>query len=86
MRHQRDTQLPKGIPNHIYSFPEQYGAEDCGNYFVTTVEWGELGHWGELGQNFSESSLCYCSLRDTGVKWDRNLVHRDPCDCLLMLV
>ena len=28
-RHQRDTQLPKGIPNHLYSFPEQYGAEDC---------------------------------------------------------
>ena len=30
VRHQRDAQMPKGIPNHLYSFPEQYGAEDCG--------------------------------------------------------
>ena len=25
-------------------------------------------------------------LRDTGVNWDRNLVHCDPCDCSLMLI
>lgn len=24
------SQMPKGIPSHLYSFPEQYGAEDCG--------------------------------------------------------
>ncbi|XP_068674224.1 uncharacterized protein [Montipora foliosa] len=30
VRHQRDAQMPKGIPSHLYSFPEQYGAEDCG--------------------------------------------------------
>ncbi|XP_028412940.1 uncharacterized protein LOC114535818 [Dendronephthya gigantea] len=30
VRYQRHTQLPKGIPNHLYSFPQQYGAEDCG--------------------------------------------------------
>ena len=30
VRHQRDAQMPKGIPNHLYAFPEQYGAEDCG--------------------------------------------------------
>ena len=37
VRHQRDSQLPKGLPNHIYSFPEEYGAENCANYFVTML-------------------------------------------------
>ena len=32
IRAQKDTVLPDGIPNHIfYSFPEQYGLEECGN-------------------------------------------------------
>ena len=26
----QDTILPGGIPNHMYSFPEQYGPEECG--------------------------------------------------------
>ena len=30
IRVQKDTFLPAGIPNHIYSFPEQYGLEECG--------------------------------------------------------
>ena len=30
VRHQKDAQTPKGIPNHLYSFPDQYGAEECG--------------------------------------------------------
>lgn len=30
IRKQKDAQLPKGIPNHVYHFPEKYGAEDCG--------------------------------------------------------
>ena len=32
IRHQKDAQLPKGIPNHVYCFPEKYGAEECGMY------------------------------------------------------
>lgn len=32
IRQQRDPQLPKGIPNHVYHFPERYGAEECGMY------------------------------------------------------
>ena len=31
IRAQKDTVLPDGVPNHIYSFPEQYGLEKCGN-------------------------------------------------------
>jgi hypothetical protein len=31
IRAQKDTILPDGVPNHIYSFPEQYGLEECGN-------------------------------------------------------
>ena len=27
---QKEAQMPKGIPNHLYSFPENYGAEECG--------------------------------------------------------
>ena len=30
VKSQKDAQVPKGIPNHLYSFPRQYGAEDCG--------------------------------------------------------
>ena len=30
IRKQRDTLLPDGVPNHIYSFPEEYGLEECG--------------------------------------------------------
>ena len=28
---QKDTQLPNGVPNHIYDFPEKYGLQDEGN-------------------------------------------------------
>ena len=27
---QKDTILSDGIPNYVYSFPEQYGLEECG--------------------------------------------------------
>ena len=30
VRRQNEAQMPKGIPNHLYSFPESYGAEECG--------------------------------------------------------
>jgi hypothetical protein len=30
IRKQKDAILPSGIPNHIYSFPEEYGLEECG--------------------------------------------------------
>ena len=30
IRAQKDTFLPNGIPNHVYSFPEKYGLEECG--------------------------------------------------------
>ena len=29
IRNQKDTILPNGIPNHIHSFPEAYGLEEC---------------------------------------------------------
>jgi hypothetical protein len=32
IRQQKDTELPNGVPNHIYSFPEEYGLEDCGKF------------------------------------------------------
>lgn len=30
VRAQKDAQVPKGIPDHLYNFPEHYGAEECG--------------------------------------------------------
>ena len=34
IRAQKDTQLPYGVPNHVQSFPEEYGLEECGKYFI----------------------------------------------------
>lgn len=36
IRGQKGTVLPDGIPNHMYSFSEKYGLEECG--FVVTEE------------------------------------------------
>ena len=30
VRSQREAQMPKGIPYHLYSFPEQYSADEFG--------------------------------------------------------
>ena len=30
IRHQKDTELPSGVPNHIFFFPEEYDLEECG--------------------------------------------------------
>jgi hypothetical protein len=30
IRLQKDTNLPHGVPNHIYNFPEEHGLEECG--------------------------------------------------------
>ena len=32
IREQKNTFLPDGVPNHIYSFPDKYGLEECGRY------------------------------------------------------
>lgn len=30
VRCQKEAQMPKGVPDHVYSFPEVYEAEQCG--------------------------------------------------------
>jgi hypothetical protein len=30
IREQKNSYLPDGVPNHIYSFAEKYGLEECG--------------------------------------------------------
>lgn len=30
IRHQKNTKMADGIPNHIYNFPEKYGMKECG--------------------------------------------------------
>lgn len=34
VRCQKDAQMPKGIPSHLYAFPEKYNAVDCGMYIL----------------------------------------------------
>ena len=34
IRAQKDTHLPNGVPNNVHSFPEEYGLEECGKYFI----------------------------------------------------
>ena len=34
IRAQKNTNLPAGVPNHIYSFPELYELEDKGKFNV----------------------------------------------------
>ena len=36
-RAQKDTILPEGIPNHIFSFPEQYFLKECGLFGTPTT-------------------------------------------------
>ena len=37
IRAQKETALPDGIPNHIFSFPEQYGLQECGMFYINHV-------------------------------------------------
>ena len=32
IREQRNTLQPDGVPIHIYSFPDKYGLEECGEH------------------------------------------------------
>ena len=41
-------------------------SDECMYKKHTTIEWGELGHWCELGQKFSESSPLGLSLTSHG--------------------
>ena len=34
---QKDAQMPKGIPDHVFHFPEIYGHEQCGKPRTNTV-------------------------------------------------
>ena len=27
-----NKRMPKGVPDHVFNFPEIYGAEECGKY------------------------------------------------------
>ena len=33
IRHQKDTYMADGIPNHMYDFPHKYDMEQCGKEF-----------------------------------------------------
>lgn len=33
IRAQKDSNLPSGVPDHIYNFPQEYNLEECGIYY-----------------------------------------------------
>ena len=37
IRQQKDTQMPKGVSDHVFNFPEIYGAENVVNTNFNTV-------------------------------------------------
>jgi len=37
IRHQKNTLMADGIPNHMYDFPERYGLEQCGEELYLCV-------------------------------------------------
>ena len=43
IRTQKDTLLPDGVPDHIYSFPEKYGLQECGKSSVAFIFNVKLG-------------------------------------------
>ena len=34
IRQQKETDLPYGVPNHMYAFPDACGLEDCGKVYI----------------------------------------------------
>ena len=34
IRTQKSTDLPSGVPYHIFDFPSEYGLEKCGNNYI----------------------------------------------------
>ncbi|XP_028412603.1 uncharacterized protein LOC114535505 [Dendronephthya gigantea] len=52
IRDQKNTYLPDGVPNHIYSFAEKYGLKECG--FVVTEE--QLEEVAELSDVLSSNN------------------------------
>lgn len=42
IRHQKNTYLPDGVPNHVYEFPEEYGLGECG-WKLTNEQLQEAG-------------------------------------------
>ena len=40
-RQQKEKELPSGVPEHIYNFPEQYGGQKCG-FHITEEQLQEV--------------------------------------------
>ena len=51
IREQKDGELPGGVPNHIFNFPEEYELENCG----MNITDGQLREVAELSGVFDVS-------------------------------
>lgn len=55
IREQKNTFLPDGVPNHIYSFPDKYGLEECGRYLYCVIFQTQLARLKRLIKLWSQS-------------------------------
>ena len=59
IRQQRDTELPNGVPNHIYAFPEECGFADCGKFTKIDIA---LNRYNVCQNNLSNSLIMVLRL------------------------
>lgn len=77
IRQQKDTELPNGVPNHIYSFPEEYGFEDCG-WPISEDDLKKVANYSgvlECGEDFLE-----IPIREECERWVPNVEDVNPDD------
>ena len=55
-RKQKGKQLPRGVPEHIYNFPEQYGGHKCG-FHITEEQLLEVAELSEVLDDSIEDYL-----------------------------
>ncbi|KXJ15658.1 uncharacterized protein LOC110237035 [Exaiptasia diaphana] len=53
IRHQKDTYLPDGVPNHIYAFPEKYDLQECG-FEVTQQQLDEVAELSDVFSSYDD--------------------------------
>ena len=59
IRQQKDAQIPKGIPDHVFHFPENYGHEQCGLPITDEAldEVRELSGVMDVGEDFLDADV-----------------------------
>ena len=84
-RFQYTTELPAGVPEHIFHFPEQYGGEQCGIHITEEqlLEVAELSDVFEDNDDYLNPDVCKeCERHLPNVD---EIEPKDPKDAYLYL-